>query len=308
MNKYLFIAKGEAYAIRAESFYLALEGLKRKVRSLGSIIVKDSNVSFGYKDRNGNIFEDFGIEDIMFKNCTVSAIIEHLVNDKVVIIFVSCTINYALIQESKLYKVSFIENMIRRLKIELNEFDYLRIGNSVSGWRTSVDIVENKIEVLSLEKSSIKWSKITDNEVSNVINMMGTDIFGSTIRLIDESKVIINDETCGYVMACPEKGPFIGYKKCMDGRIVTLFIPEDAKRSSSTTNKCRCNKCVVLGVEDYSHDINNPIQIRSAESMYHDFTYTVGEIIEVKDFDEDRWNECSPGIHFFMNKSLAMGH
>ena len=27
--------------------------------------------------------------------------------------------------------------------------------------------------------------------------------------------------------------------------------------------------------------------------------YKVGEIVEVKDFCEDRWKECSQGIHFY---------
>ena len=36
------------------------------------------------------------------------------------------------------------------------------------------------------------------------------------------------------------------------------------------------------------------------------FKYTVGETVEVKDFDPDRWNECSTGIHFFMDRQEAV--
>jgi hypothetical protein len=32
----------------------------------------------------------------------------------------------------------------------------------------------------------------------------------------------------------------------------------------------------------------------------------VGETIEVKDFDDDRWNECSAGIHFFITRKEAV--
>jgi len=35
------------------------------------------------------------------------------------------------------------------------------------------------------------------------------------------------------------------------------------------------------------------------------FIYKVGETIEVLNFDEDRWNECSTGIHFFLSKEQA---
>ena len=36
------------------------------------------------------------------------------------------------------------------------------------------------------------------------------------------------------------------------------------------------------------------------------FVYKVGEIVEVKNYDEDRWNECSTGIHFFITRDEAV--
>ena len=36
------------------------------------------------------------------------------------------------------------------------------------------------------------------------------------------------------------------------------------------------------------------------------FIYTVGEVVEVPDFDTDRWNECTTGIHFFINRQEAV--
>lgn len=38
----------------------------------------------------------------------------------------------------------------------------------------------------------------------------------------------------------------------------------------------------------------------------NNFIYTVGEIAMVDDFDENRWNECSTGIHFFVNFQEAV--
>ena len=35
------------------------------------------------------------------------------------------------------------------------------------------------------------------------------------------------------------------------------------------------------------------------------FIYRVGEIVRVDNFDEDRWNECSTGIHFFITRREA---
>ena len=40
-----------------------------------------------------------------------------------------------------------------------------------------------------------------------------------------------------------------------------------------------------------------------AESDYsRDFVYIVGETVEVRNFDVNRWNECAPGIHHFITR------
>ena len=36
------------------------------------------------------------------------------------------------------------------------------------------------------------------------------------------------------------------------------------------------------------------------------FIYTVGKVVEVPDFDTYRWNDCSAGIHFFINRQEAV--
>ena len=110
-------------------------------------------------------------------------------------------------------------------------------------------------------------------------------------------------------MACPTEGSFIGWKKArldIEGTqmiIVKLQIPKDAKRSSATTNKCRCNKAKVLAFYDLD---GNEIPTNSAYSDWDtDFVYTKGKTVKVDDFDENRWCECSAGIHFFINRGEA---
>lgn len=105
---------------------------------------------------------------------------------------------------------------------------------------------------------------------------------------------------------CPEFGSFIGYKKAVGDYIVEIQILEDAKRLSATTRKCRCNKAKVLGIYDYQHNL---LDIKEVKSSYDShFVYKVGEIVEVDNFDEDRWNECSTGIHFFINFQEAVDY
>lgn len=103
--------------------------------------------------------------------------------------------------------------------------------------------------------------------------------------------------------ACPDFGRFIGYKKA-SGYIVELEIPEDAKRLSATTRKCRCNKAKVLRILNYDRTVAN---VTSVKSNYDNtFIYRVGKIVSVDNFNEDRWNECSTGIHFFINFQEAV--
>lgn len=110
-------------------------------------------------------------------------------------------------------------------------------------------------------------------------------------------------------MCCPEEDEFIGWKKAStsDNKvIVKLKIPSDAKRSNATTKKCRCSKAEVLAI--YNLD-GTEAEEKSCHSDYdYNFIYEVGKVVEVADFDEDRWNECSTGIHFFINRQEALDY
>jgi hypothetical protein len=38
------------------------------------------------------------------------------------------------------------------------------------------------------------------------------------------------------------------------------------------------------------------------------FAYKVGDMVSVDDFDTNRWNECAPGIHFFITRQEAVDY
>ena len=105
-------------------------------------------------------------------------------------------------------------------------------------------------------------------------------------------------------LSCPSDGEFIGWKK-VSNKLVRLLIPSDARRSSSTSNKCRCDKAKVLEITDL--DGSNPIT-SVINYNYVKTQYVVGEMVYPDSFDEDRWNECSNGIHFFINKQEAINY
>src|SRR5208337_4512296 len=89
------------------------------------------------------------------------------------------------------------------------------------------------------------------------------------------------------------EGDLIVYKKLQDSIICKLLIPAAAKRSNATGRKCRAEYAIVLGGEGVSqYDAS--------------FVYKVGETVQPREpFDEDRWNECASGIHFFVTRREA---
>lgn len=138
-------------------------------------------------------------------------------------------------------------------------------------------------------------------------NLQGTDLQGANLQKVDlRGANNIPDYVCP--MCCPEEGSFIGFKRAYWNKvavIVKLQIPADAKRSSATTRKCRCNKAIVISITDKL----GVREFQKAVSAYDDnFIYEVGKTVVVDDFDENRWNECSTGIHFFITRNEAINY
>ena len=133
------------------------------------------------------------------------------------------------------------------------------------------------------------------------VDLSYTNLYGADLRFAN-----LRDTKINHPIACPETGSFIGYKKAFYKKIVKLQICEDAKRSSATTKKCRCSKALVLAIENIDGSDSGLQEIKS----YFDFSfiYRVGKIVEVSDFDDNRWNECAPGIHFFMDRQDAVDY
>ena len=135
-------------------------------------------------------------------------------------------------------------------------------------------------------------------------NLRGADLRGADLcGAKNTDKTAWDAYTAFYPLQCPETGSFIGYKKAAD-KIVMLEICADAKRSSATSRKCRCSKAKVLSITNLDGSESGLTEVRSYYSKK--FVYCVGEIAEAPDFDENRWNECTAGIHFFITREEAV--
>ena len=143
-------------------------------------------------------------------------------------------------------------------------------------------------------------------------NLRGADLYGADLRGANLRDADLRGadlrgaKHIPYIpMVCPEEDEFIGWKKA-DNHIVKLLIPTEAKRSSATTRKCRCSKAKVLAIYELDGTESKDTEVKS--NYDNSFIYKVGEIVEVIDFDENRWEECAKGIHFFMQRKEAIDY
>lgn len=177
--------------------------------------------------------------------------------------------------------------------------------HNVNLWGASLN--EANLHSADLSCANLNWANLcyTDLSYANLysanlsdVNLHGADLNGA---ILDNVKC--NCHTNFFALQCPEEGSFIGYKKA-GWYIVKLEILPDAKRSSATTRKCRCSAAKVLSITTLDGRDDGTQFISSNRDS--DFVYQVGEIVRVDDFDENRWNECSTGIHFFITRNEAV--
>ena len=148
------------------------------------------------------------------------------------------------------------------------------------------------------------------------------DLSGADLRWADLSEVNLSGADLRWAknvpfipLACPDTGAFVGFKKSSlysldeakkQDVIVELEILADARRSSATGRKCRCDKAKVLSITTLD-GVAVGADAGTVHSSYDsDFVYEVGEIVTAPNFCEDRWEECAPGIHFFINRQEAV--
>ena len=143
-------------------------------------------------------------------------------------------------------------------------------------------------------------------------DLSGADLSGANLSRANlfRADYIEKAKNLFYPIACPEIGAFVGWKKARvktSGHecIVKLEITEDAVRSSGTGRKCRCSKATVLEIQDLEGIVLEQVAVSDRDENFH---YIPGTVVSVSDFDENRWNECSTGIHFYITREEAVRH
>ena len=158
------------------------------------------------------------------------------------------------------------------------------------------------MDIKAILEKHLKWLK--DEEGGERAYLRGANLEGANLRgaylegaYLEGAKNFkeLEELFISYTSICPE-GTIIGWKKCKDNIIVKLEIPAEAKRSNATGRKCRAEYAKVLEV------IGAEVGISQHDGKTK---YKVGEIIRPDKWDDNRWEECSSGIHFFITRLEA---
>ena len=198
----------------------------------------------------------------------------------------------------------------KKIKIQIKSvfgdvlFEYEKENNTVKD--TVEEAVRQKVNLnganlyrANLDGANLDWASLNGANLDRA-NLNEASLNGANL---DGAKDI------PYIpLSCPSDGAFVGWKKVTNKYryIVKLKIPEDAKRSSATTRKCRCDKAKVLDIINF--DTKEHIEQVVNKAYGQETLYKVGEMVYPDKFDDDRWNECSNGIHFFIDKQDAIDY
>ena len=193
-----------------------------------------------------------------------------------------------------------IKNISGKILFELEKENNTIQDTLIAGFRSGADLRYADLRGADLRCADLSGANLRGANLRDA-NLIGADLCDANLRGATLSGAI---NIPFIALSCPSEGTFIGWKKIYD-YIIKLEIPEDAKRCSATTNKCRCDKAKVLSITS----------IKSGEEMqelcndrYSACVYKVGEMVYPDKYDDDRWNECSNGIHFFINRQEAINY
>ena len=152
------------------------------------------------------------------------------------------------------------------------------------------DLRSANLRYASLRSADLRYASLRSADLSSA------DLSSADLRDADLSSADLSALDAARLLSCPQTGAFTAWKKCKGGVIVELLIPAEARRSSATGRKCRAERAQVVNVfgagVGYSMHANG-------------VAYRKGETVECDQWDDNRWQECSGGIHFFITREEA---
>ena len=171
---------------------------------------------------------------------------------------------------------------------------YLSEANLIGANLRGAYLSEANLREANLREADLSGANLSGANLSEAY-LSGANLSGANLRGAKNA-----DLAWALTIVAPQ-GDLVAWKKVKTPDdtpcIVKLKIPAEAKRSNATGRKCRAEWAEVLEV----------IGAEYAISKGHgpDTEYRPGQIVRPDSWDDDRWEECSHGIHFFITREEA---
>ena len=163
-------------------------------------------------------------------------------------------------------------------------------GANLSGANLSgADLSRADLYGANLSGANLYGANLSGANLSRA-NLSRADLYGANLSGAE------NGELAQAQTSILPEGNLVGWKMCKDKVVVKVLIPQKARRSNATGRKCRAEYVQVLRVFGAEEGV----------AQYDGKTvYRKGEIVKCHNWDENRWAECSGGIHFFLTRIEA---
>lgn len=136
----------------------------------------------------------------------------------------------------------------------------------------------------NLYEADLKSADLRGADLSGA-DLSDANLYGSNLSEADKFRL-------GQILT----EPITGYKRTMEGVIITAEIPVGAIVFCINGSKCRTNRAKITDMG--GHEV--------LHSRYDNlFEYRLGQEIEIKDFDLMYNVECASGFHFFRTRKEA---
>ena len=155
-----------------------------------------------------------------------------------------------------------------------------------------------KLQGAKFKGADLRHARMSYAQLENA-DLRGANTYGTNFDGAYLSGAFI-DPLLAARLTIIQEGDIIVWKRCTRDVVAKLLVPAKAKRSNSTSRKCRAEYVTTLELFGETDETN------TAYSIHDPFTkYIVGETTHCDGWNEDRWVECTGGIHFFLTRIEA---
>ncbi len=130
-------------------------------------------------------------------------------------------------------------------------------------------------------------------------NFRNADMTGASVENVNLDLNKLEGVKGLYIpLYCPEEGSFTAWKKCREGKVVKLLIPEHAERKGNSIYSLRASEAEVLEIYDKDgNSVDEAVSIVDAE-----FKYLKGTTVYPKEVNPKFYGDTT-GIYFVLSRA-----